>query len=131
MSSAINSALSGLAAAGKRIEVSASNIANQSSTATIVNGVTTGKPYIPKDVVQISLGAGGVRTDVRDAGNSTAKLYQPEDNKADKNGFVTAPNVDEAAQLVNQQIAAYDYKANLKAIKIADNLEKNLLDMLS
>jgi len=59
MSSAIDTALSGMAAASRRVEVSAGNIANQQSTATSVNGVTTNKSYIPQDVVQISLGARG------------------------------------------------------------------------
>lgn len=131
MSTAIGSALSGLAAASKRIEVSAANLANQSSTATQIDGVTTNKPYIPKDVVQISLGAGGVRPEVRDAGNPVVKYHDPENPQADKNGFVDTPNVDTAEQLVKMQIASYDYKANLKAIKIADRMEQNLLDMLS
>ncbi len=130
MSSAINTALSGLAAASRRVEVSAANIANQNSTATSVNGVTTNKSYIPQDVVQISLGAGGVRTEIRDATNPTTKYYAPESAGADENGLVTAPNVDVAKELVNQQIASYDYKANLKAIKIASGMEQNLLDML-
>ncbi len=116
MSTAIGSALSGLAAAARRVEVSSSNIANQSSTATQVNGVTTNQPYIPKDVVQISLGAGGVRADVRDAEVPSVKYYDPESNQADEQGFVSAPNVDTAEELVKMQIASYDYKANLKSM---------------
>ena len=131
MSTTIGSALSGLAAAAKRVEVSASNIANQSSTATQVNGVTTNQPYIPKDVVQISLGAGGVRADVRDAEVPSVKYYDPESAQSDEHGFVSAPNVDTADELVKMQIASYDYKANLKSIKIADRMAQNLLDMLS
>ncbi len=131
MSTAIGSALSGMAAATRRIEVSASNVANQDSTATQVNGVTTNKPYIPQDVVQISLGAGGVRTEVRDSNNPVVKYFDPESPQADDYGFVSAPNVDQAEEMVKMQIASYDYKANLKSIKIADQLEQNLLDMLS
>lgn len=131
MSSIIDTALSGIAAASRRLEVSSANIANQSSTATIVNGVTTNKSYIPQDVVQISLGAGGVRAEVRDAPNPTTKSYDPESTQADESGFVSTPNVDVAKELVNQQVAAYDYKANLKSIKIAASLEQNLLDIMS
>jgi flagellar basal-body rod protein FlgC len=131
MSTAIDSALSGLAAASKRVEVSASNLANGSSTATQVDGVTTNKSYIPKDVVQISLGAGGVRAEVRDVNNPTVKYHDPESPQADEYGFVATPNVDTAEQLVKMQIASYDFKANLKSIKIADRLQQNLLDMLS
>ena len=131
MSTAIDSALSGLAVASKRIDIAASNLANQSSTATQVNGVTTNQPYIPKDVVQISLGAGGVRAEVRDANNTAVKHHDPESPQADEYGFVATPNVDTAEQLVKMQIASYDFKANLKSIKIADRLQQNLLDMLS
>ncbi len=131
MSTAIGSALSGLAAAGKRVEVAADNLANQSSTATKVNGVTTNKSYIPKDVVQISLGAGGVRAEIREVTNPTVKYHDPESTQADEQGFVDSPNVDTAEQLVDMQIASYDYKANLKSIKIIDKLSQNLLDMLS
>lgn len=131
MSLAINTALSGLSAASTRIDVSAANIANQNSTATKVNGVTTNKAYIPQDVVQVSLGAGGVRADVHDAANPTTKLYDPASSQAGQDGFVEVPNVDTAKELVNQQIAAYDYKANLKAIQVASRMEQNLLDMLS
>ncbi len=130
MQSAINNALSGLAAASRRVEVSAANIANQSSTATNVNGVTTNKAYIPQDVVQISLGAGGVRTEVQGASNPTVKYYNPDSSQADAHGFVEHPNVDTAEQLINQQIASYDYQANLKVIKVQANLEQNLLDVL-
>ena len=131
MSTAIDSALSGLAVASKRIDVAASNLANQSSTSTQVGGVTTNKSYIPKDVVQISLGAGGVRAEVRDVNNPTVKYHDPESPQADEYGFVDSPNVDTAEQLVKMQIASYDFKANLKSIQIADRMAENLLDMLT
>lgn len=131
MTTAIGSALSGLSAASKRIEVSANNIANQNSTATQVGGVTTNKPFIPQDVVQISLGVGGVRAEVRDASNPTVNYYDPESPQADDYGFVSAPNVDTAEELVKMQIASYDFKANLKAIQVSNRLQQNLLDMLS
>ena len=131
MSTTIGSALSGLSAASRRVEVASSNIANQYSTSTQVDGVTTNRPYIPKDVVQISLGAGGVRTEVRDAGNPTVRHHDPESPQADEYGFVEAPNVDQASELVELKIASYDYKANLKAIKVQDELHQSLLDILS
>jgi flagellar basal-body rod protein FlgC len=131
MAIAIDSALSGLAGASRRIEVSASNIANQSSTSTQVNGVTTNTPYIPQDVVQISLGAGGVRTEVQNANNPTVQTLDPGSPQADANGFVTSPNVDTAEEMVKMQIASYDFKANLKTIQVYNRMQQNLLDMLS
>jgi flagellar basal-body rod protein FlgC len=124
MSLAINTAFSGLEAASKRIEVSAANIANQDSVATRVNGVTTNKSYIPQDVVQISLGAGGVRTEVRNS-DTTAPTTDITNNQP------PAHAVDTEKQLIDQQVASYDFKANLKSIKTAASLEQNLLDILS
>ncbi len=131
MTTAIDSALSGLAGASRRIEASASNIANQSSTSTQVNGVTTNKPYIPQDIVQISLGAGGVRTEARDVANPVVQYHDPENPQADENGFVASPNVDTADEIVKMQIASYDFKANLKTIQVYNRMQQNLLDMLS
>ena len=130
MVSAINSALSGLDAASRRIEVAAQNIANQDTTSTKVDGVTTSKPYLPQDIVQVSEAGGGVKAYQRTAANPTVKRYNPEATTPD-NEAVEVPNVDDATQLANQQAAAYDYKANLKSIKVASSLEKSLLDIVA
>lgn len=131
MVSSISTSLSGLEAAGKRIENAASNLANKFSTSTQVNGVTTSEPYLPQDIVQISEAGGGVRAYQRPANNPTIEQYDPQSVEADDSGFVSIPNVDDAKQLVDQQIASYDFKANLKAIKVASNLEQSLLDITS
>lgn len=120
MISPISSALSGLNAASNRIAVSADNIANQFS-----------KNYTPKTVLQVSVGNGGVRSEVRDVEPPTTTIFNPSDPDADANGGVQLPNVDLATELVNMSIASYDYKANLKSIKIADNMQKYLLDILT
>lgn len=131
MVSAINSALSGLAAASKRIEVSANNIANQFSTQSIVDGQVTNNPYTPQRVDQISLSNGGIETKVKDVNPPTTPVYDPENPSADASGVVQLPNVDQAEQLIDQKIASYDYKANLKTIQVQDDLNKSLLDIIS
>ncbi|NBX03557.1 MAG: hypothetical protein EBR02_05795 [Alphaproteobacteria bacterium] len=131
MSSSIDTALSALAAASRRIEVAGNNIANQNSTTTQVDGVTTQKPYLPQDIVQISEAGGGVRTQQRTQTNPTQTLYSPSNPDADENGQVESPNVDVATQLVNARIATYDFKAALKVIQTQHNVEQSLLDILS
>jgi len=127
MVSSINSSLSGLAAASKRIEVSANNIANQFST-----GLgKTNEPFVPQDVVSVTAPGGGVIAKVQDAANPLISQFDPENPQANEQGFVQAPNVDIAKELVNTKIASYDYKANLKAIEVAGNLEDSLLDIFS
>lgn len=130
MVSPINTSLSALQAASRRMQVAANNIANQQSTATRVNGETVNEAYKPQEVVQTS-NNGAVITDVRTVANPTEKLYLPEHPQADEYGFVESPNVDQAKQLIDMKIASYDYKANLKAIKIANDVEQSLLDILS
>lgn len=41
------------------------------------------------------------------------------------------PQVDIAKELIEQKLAAYDYKANLQTIKVAANLQKSLLDIFT
>jgi len=131
MVSAINSAISGLNAASKRLENSANNLANQFSTTTILNGQTSDTPYVPTDVQQVSLQTGGVATVTTPRSDATTPAYDPNNPQADANGIVNYPNVDTAQELVATQIASYDYKANLKSIKAADDLQKKLLDIIT
>ena len=129
MVSAINTSLSGLEAAGRRIEVAAQNIANQNTTLTQVNGVESRQPYLPQDIVQISEAGGGVRTVERTATEPTTQRFDPSNTNGDS--LETVPNVNVAEQLVNLQIASYDYQANLKAIKVASSIEQSLLDIVA
>lgn len=131
MVSAINSALSGLHAAGKRIQVSAENVANQHSTRTRVNGQVTSQPYAPKRVEQIAQPNGGVEARVQDINPATTAVYAPDHPDADANGNLSLPNVSLENEVVEQKLASYDYKANLRTLKVQDELEKSLLNILS
>ena len=120
MLSPIGSALSGLSAASTRVSVAADNIANQFS-----------KDYVPKQVTQVSLQTGGTQARVLDVTPATTPVFNPSDPEANADGTVSFPNVDLATELVNLTIASYDYKANLKSIKVANELHKSLLDIFS
>ncbi len=127
----INSALSGLSAATRRLQVSAANIANMQSTQRVENGNVVNSPYVPQRVQQISQAGGGVSTLVQDVNPAATRIFDPEDPQADAEGFVAYPNVNLENEIINQKIATYDYKANLKTLKIQDELEQSLLDILS
>lgn len=120
MISPISSALSGLNAASKRVAVSADNIANQFS-----------KNYVPQRAGQVSLGAGGIQTIVTPINPPTVTVFNPADPDADANGAVQLPNVDVANELANMMVASYDFKANLKSIKVTDKMQQSLLDILA
>jgi len=126
MVSSIDTALSGIFASSKLLEVSANNLANQFSTQTLQNGQISNTPYIPQKVDQISLSSGGVLAQVGNVNPATTTVPDPQGN-----GTIQQPNVDTANELIQQHIASYDFKANLKTIQTQDNLLKSLLDIVS
>jgi flagellar basal-body rod protein FlgC len=123
-------ALSGLQAAGKRLDVSANNTANVSSTVgRDAAGVLKNEPYRAQRVQQSSLVPTGVRTRVVDDANPTVRVYNPADPAAAEDGTVEVPNVALDEEVVQQNIAGYDFNANLKVLKTQDELLSNLLDI--
>ena len=121
MSSAIDNALSGLAAASTRVAVASNNIANQNSTKAISAGTSVDKPYVPQQVDQVSLSGGGVQASVRDQAQQSTDAASANANNTN----------DQASQLAQLNIASYDFKANAKVIKIQQNLDQALLDIKS
>jgi len=124
--------LSGMLAAAKRVSTSASNIANQQSlVGEAADGALSNKPYVPQDVVQISDEAGGVNAVLQNRNPASVQAYRPDSPLADSEGLVQEPNVNTDTELVNQTIAAYDFKANLKALKVQDELQRSVLDIVA
>lgn len=126
----INAALSGLYASGRRLEVSANNIANQQSTLSRRDGVTVSEPYAPQRVVQTSLSTGGVRTDLQPVDPASVPVYDPSNAAADDEGMTDYPNVELEKEIAEQIIAKYDYKGNLKTLKVADEMTESLLNII-
>jgi len=126
-------ALSGLNAAEKRLSVSANNIANANTTTSLdSSGNTINQAYRAQTVVQSTQQNGGVRADVRTADTPTIRVAAAEgDRLAAEDGTIEIPNVALDEELVNQQIASYDFKANVKVLKVQDNLTKSLLDIVA
>lgn len=125
MASSFDISLSGINAASKRLEVSANNIANQFSTKTLKNGEASDKPYTPQRVDQVSLSTGGVQAQANNVNPPTVTAPDAQGNPTQQ------PNVDQAEQLVQQNIASYDFKANLKSIQVQSDIMKSLLDIKS
>ena len=131
MVAGIANALSGYQNAAKRIEVSASNIANQFSTVKTEDGESTNRPYQPQRVIAVSQEEGGVKSEVAPREPATLKRFDPNNAAANEQGIAEVPNVDIGEEMVNQIIASYDAKANMKAIKIENNLLQSTLDIFS
>lgn len=126
MLGAINTSLSGLDAAAKRVEASASNVANARNTIRIEDARTeaggagrdrTAPPvYEPVRVYQSSDGGGGTRAEFVSVEPPHVKAYDPGNRLADDDGMVARPNVDYVQEVVNLNQAEHAYKANLKVI---------------
>lgn len=129
---------SGLTAQRKRVEVSSSNLANSQTTRTADGG-----PYRRKDVVfqtsssfGDSLGAamqGGVQgvevSDVVDDMRPFDRRYEPGHPDADKEGYVSYPNVNAMEEMANLVEASQSYDANISAISIVKTMINRTLDL--
>jgi flagellar basal-body rod protein FlgC len=134
MSSISTIALSGMSAATRRLDVSASNVANAMSTGALPNADGTlpaGAPraYAPLELVQTSSAGGGIQTTVTTATPSTTTVSDPQAPFADPNGLVAAPNVDLTQEMVGQMLASYSFAANAFAMKAYDRMTNALLNI--
>lgn len=128
---------SGLTAQRKRVEVSSSNLANSQTTRTADGG-----PYRRKDVVfqtasfGDSLGAamqGGAQgvevSDIVEDMRPFDRRYEPGHPDADKDGYVSYPNVNAMEEMANLVEASQSYDANISAISIVKTMINRTLDL--
>ena len=128
---------SGLTAQRKRVEVSSSNLANSQTTRTQDGGAYRRKDVIFQatsfqDSLGTAMGTGveGVEiSDVIDDPSPFVRLYQPGHPDADKEGYVSYPNVDSMKEMANLVEAARSYEANIAAIGIVKTMINRTLDI--
>jgi flagellar basal-body rod protein FlgC len=135
---AIEVGASGLTAQRRRLEVLVSNLVNANTTQPA--GM---EPYRRKDVLftatdpEMSFGAAladaaqGVEisrvvTDTSDP----VKRYEPNHPHADKDGYVSYPNVNAMEEMVNVLSATRSYEANLQAVNMAKEMQQKTLEIL-
>ena len=137
LSSAANAAASALSVERVRIEAAVSNLANAESTRS-----ANGQPYRRRDVViraepMESFGdalgrstATGVKVvGVVEDQSEFRRRYEPSHPDADKDGFVSLPNVDAPQEMVDMLGAARAYQANLAAINIIRDMVAKALEL--
>lgn len=136
MTSVFSTSLSGMQAATVRLASAASNIANASSTGKLPSADNPeATSFLPKDVITTSNNAGGEHLGVsttlvpRDPAYSSA--YDPRSQDANKDGFVAAPNVDIAEEILDAMMARLAYQASSKVISVEKDRQETLLDTLS
>ncbi|HWX64225.1 flagellar basal body rod protein FlgC [Bradyrhizobium sp.] len=136
MSSISAIAVSGMVAATRRLEVSASNVANLETTGALpaADGtVPAGAPraYAPLRVNQTESAGGGTQTTVSTVTPSSIAISDPQAPFANQDGEVAAPNVDISQEMINQMIASYSFAANADVMKADDGMTKTLIDTMA
>ena len=128
---------SGLTAQRQRVEVSSANLANSQTTRTEDGGA-----YRRKDVVfqtssfqdslgsAINAGVQGVEVSgVVDDARPFDRRYEPGHPDADKDGYVSYPNVNAMEEMANLVEASRSYEANIAAIGIVKTMINRTLDI--
>lgn len=124
--------LSGLAAAAKRLQVSAENVANLRSVGYAPDrSQREQEGYQARRVQQVSTANGGVKATPIPISPASVLSYEPSDPDADAEGLIARPNVSLEEELVEQLLAEKAYKANLKVIEAQDEMLGRVLDIES
>jgi flagellar basal-body rod protein FlgC len=144
---AIDASGSGLSAERLRMDVTSENLANAQTT----KGAD-GQPYRRKEVVLQQAGASGtsfssVLASMQGAGGAKSvngvrvsgivedssalkRLYDPGHPDADKDGYVTMPNVNTVTEMTDLISSSRAYEANVTAMQTAKTMFGKTLDLL-
>ncbi|HET6847368.1 MAG TPA: flagellar basal body rod protein FlgC [Gaiellales bacterium] len=132
MFDALSISSTGMSAERLRMDVIAENLANAETTRTPEGG-----PYRRQEVVleQASPTFGEVLGGVRVAGivsdtSPPRRVYDPGHPDADKQGYVTLPNVNPVNEMVDLITAQRGYEANVTAMSAAKQMFTKTLDVL-
>jgi flagellar basal-body rod protein FlgC len=124
MSPAAAIALSGLAAAGLKLTVSAGNLANADDASAV--GAAA---FQPAQVVTSPAPAGGVTANAVSVKPGSLLAYDPGSPLAGVTGMIDTPDIDPVSEISNQFSARHAFAASLNAFQAATAEEKTLLDM--
>ncbi|GMQ80524.1 MAG: flagellar basal body rod protein FlgC [Planctomycetia bacterium] len=135
MFSAFDVSTSGLVAQRTRLNAISSNLANMSTTRNEAGAL---EPYKPRFVVfqtddQIGTPGGGAGVKVSSVGISDVAprmKFMPGHPDADENGYVAFPNIDMVTEFVDAMEATRAYEANIGAIEVSKDLERQTLRIL-
>jgi flagellar basal-body rod protein FlgC len=128
----------GLTAQRRRLEVLVSNLVNANTTRPAGT-----EPYQRKDVIfsavspQTTFGAefedaiqGVEISNVMTDNSAPDKRYEPGHKHADKDGYVSYPNVNPMEEMVNVLSATRSYEANLQVVNSAKEMAQKTLEIL-
>jgi flagellar basal-body rod protein FlgC len=132
MFDALNISASGMSAERLRMDVIAENLANANTT----RGAN-GQPYQRQEVIlqerAPSFGEvlGGVMvTGIVPDATPGRRVYDPGHPDADKEGYVTLPNVNPVSEMVDLITSSRGYEANVTAMNAAKQMFSKTFDVL-
>jgi flagellar basal-body rod protein FlgC len=145
MFDALKIAATGMNASRQMMDTVAENIANANTTMTI-----SGEPYKRKDVVVAAKDlnedddiltvsfdeeyekkvAGVEVVGVKEANNGFRKVYDPTNPNADKDGYVTLPNVNVVEEMAKMIQASRMYEANTSVVESIKNMATKALELI-
>ena len=132
MFDSLNVSASGMTATQLWMDVISSNLANADSTKS-----ANGQPYRRKEIelsaASPSFGEvlGGVQVDgIADDPSPLRQVYDPGNPEADKQGYVTMPNVNPVTEMVDLISASRGYESNVTAMNAAKQMFSKTFDIL-
>jgi flagellar basal-body rod protein FlgC len=139
---------SALSAQQLRLDVISNNLANAQTTRTDAGGAYKRQDVVFKTTNQsaggnpaqqfanqfdgsiLKMGSGGVEVGQIVTDNTPGeKVYDPTHPDADKNGYVTYPNVNLVVEMTNMLSATRSYEANLATVDAAKKMALKALDI--
>lgn len=120
---------SGLTAQRLRLDVIAENIANAETTRTPEGG-----PYQRLRVLMAAAdeAEGGVQVaGIVPQPGPPKMVHDPSHPDADAEGYVQMPNVELATEMVDLVAASRAYEANSRALRVAREMSRDAVDMMS
>lgn len=115
---------SAMSAQSQRMNVTASNLANADSVAGPGGEAYRARQVVFETRAHSAQGIGGVGVrEVVDDPSPMRLEYRPEHPLADEQGYVSMPNVDPVAEMVNMISASRSYQANVEVM----NTNKQLM----
>lgn len=127
MGNTIETSLSGLIAATKKIDTVASNIANAQTVGSLTDSENA--PYNALTTVQTSQNP-AVKAEIVNKNRPFVPSFAPNSPFADENGVVGAPNVNLTEELVISKEAEFAYKSNAQLIKTQIEMQDTLLEAI-
>jgi len=113
---------SAMSAQSKRLNVTASNMANANSVAGNPDEVYKARNPVFQTVLKDETSAGVKMTSVAESQAPAKARYAPENPMADENGYVYAPNVNMVEETVNMISASRSYEANVEVMSTSKEL---------